>query len=88
MGFTTNPLLIKNQFLSDTSLLNRKGAKCAKENKMETKKEQIRKPGVCIPWEEKKKELGEIKGDPEMVKKMWEQNDCNGYYFIWQCFLW
>jgi len=30
----------------------------------------VRKPGVAFPWEEKLKELGEIRGDAELIKKV------------------
>ena len=46
-----------------------------------------RKPGVCVPWEEKLKELPEIKGDKDLVKKIWEGTDGLGYVYIWQCLL-
>lgn len=49
---------------------------------------QHRKPGVCIPWEDKKKEFSAIKGDESLVRRMWERHDAAGYYFIWQNFLW
>lgn len=52
------------------------------------KKEKIeRKPGVCIPWQEKMKELPELTGDPELVKKIWEDVDGLGYMYIWQVLL-
>lgn len=40
-------------------------------------------PGVCMPWEEKKKEYKEIKGDEETVKKLWEEFDTLAYLFMW-----
>lgn len=54
----------------------------------EEKKEEIaRKPGVCIPWEEKVKEYKEIMGDEEIVKKVWEDIDTLAYVYIWFCLL-
>ena len=44
-------------------------------------------PGVCIPWEEKVKELKEIQADKELVQKVWENVDGLGYVYIWQCLL-
>ncbi|NSW76601.1 MAG: hypothetical protein HPY68_07475 [Candidatus Atribacteria bacterium] len=44
-----------------------------------------RKPGVCFPWEEKIKELPKLSGDPELVRKVWEEIDLLGYIFIWHC---
>jgi len=54
---------------------------------MTKQKESKRKPGVCIPWEEKLKELPEISGDKELIKKVWEDIDALGYVYIWQCLL-
>jgi hypothetical protein len=45
------------------------------------------KPGVCIPWEEKLKELPEISGDKELVQKVWQDIDSLGYIYIWHCLL-
>ena len=49
--------------------------------------EPQRKPGVCIPWDEKLKELPPIPGDKDLVKKVWEDVDSLGYVYIWQCLL-
>lgn len=49
--------------------------------------ESAKKPGVCFPWEEKLKELGEIKGDEELVKKIWQDVDSLAYVYIWHCLL-
>jgi len=49
--------------------------------------ESTKKPGVCIPWEEIRPEMGEIQGDEELVKKIWEENDLEAYLFYWQCIL-
>ncbi len=54
---------------------------------MPEKQKPKRAPGVCIPWEEKLKELPEIKGDKELVKQIWEDIDTLGYVYIWQCLL-
>ena len=53
-----------------------------------SRSKQKRKPGVCIPWEEKQKELPIIMGDKQLVQKAWEMNDSLGYFFIWQIFMW
>jgi uroporphyrinogen-III decarboxylase len=45
------------------------------------------KPGVCIPWEQKVKELPEITGDKDLVRRIWEANDAWGNMYIWQCLL-
>ncbi len=54
---------------------------------MGEKKKIDRKPGVCIPWEEKLKELPQLTGDAELVKKIWEDFDALGYVYIWQVLL-
>ena len=46
-----------------------------------------RKAGVCIPWQEKLRELPEIKGDQELVQRVWEDIDALGYVYIWHCLL-
>jgi len=45
------------------------------------------KPGVCLPWEAKLKELPEITGDQEMVRRVWQQVDAFGHMYIWQLLL-
>lgn len=54
---------------------------------MAKKKKTGKKPGVCIPWQEKLKELPEISGDKELVEKIWQDIDALGYVYIWQCLL-
>ena len=48
---------------------------------------QKRSPGVCVPWEEKRREIPEISGDAELVKRVWEDVDGLGYMYIWQVLL-
>jgi hypothetical protein len=45
------------------------------------------KPGACFPWEEKLKEIPEITGDKEIVKRIWENIDALGNMYIWQVLL-
>ena len=45
------------------------------------------KPGVCVPWEEKAKELAEIKSDEQLLQKIWEDNESLAYMYIWHCLL-
>ena len=45
------------------------------------------KPGVCIPWEQKAKELPQILADEQLLQKVWEDVDALGYMYIWQCLL-
>lgn len=44
-------------------------------------------PGVCLPWEEKAKELPEVTGDTAMVRRIWEEVDGLGNMFVWQLLL-
>jgi len=43
------------------------------------------KPGVCVGWEEKLKELPEIKGDEKLLQKIWQDNESLAYMYIWHC---
>jgi hypothetical protein len=45
------------------------------------------RPGVCIPWEEKRKELPAIPGDANLVQRIWEDLDALGNLYIWHCLL-
>ncbi|MBC7329712.1 hypothetical protein H5T88_05055 [bacterium] len=45
------------------------------------------KPMVCIPWEEKLKELPQIQGDAELCKRIWEEIESLAYTYIWQILL-
>ncbi|MDR1269748.1 MAG: hypothetical protein LBK82_09500 [Planctomycetaceae bacterium] len=58
-----------------------------KEESIELIKKFTRKPGVCVTWEEAKSDWTEIKGDEEIVRKVWEENDLEAYMFLWQCVL-
>jgi uroporphyrinogen-III decarboxylase len=45
------------------------------------------KPGLCMPWEEKAKELPPITGDQDLVRKVWENVESFGNMYIWQLLL-
>ncbi len=45
------------------------------------------KPGICLSWEEVRKELPDINGDEELFKRIWENNEALGYMYIWQLLL-
>lgn len=45
------------------------------------------KPGVCVPWEERVKDLPELTGDRALVQKIWEDVDALGNMYIWQLLL-
>ena len=42
-----------------------------------------RKPGECIPWEEKRKELPQIQGNEDTFKEVWGNIDSMAYVYIW-----
>lgn len=46
-----------------------------------------RPPGVCIPWEEQRKQFSQISGDEELVERVWKETDSLGYMYIWQVLL-
>jgi hypothetical protein len=54
---------------------------------MSEKQETKLKPGVCVPWQEKVKELPRISGDEQLFRKIWEDIDALAYVYIWQCLL-
>ena len=62
-------------------------ADAAGEFGMSGQPEPKAKPGVCVPWEERRKELAEAKGDEELFRNVWEGVDALGTVFIWQCLL-
>jgi uroporphyrinogen-III decarboxylase len=43
--------------------------------------------GVCVPWAEKSTELPPITGNPDLVRRVWEQVDMLGNDYIWQMLL-
>ena len=43
--------------------------------------------GVCLPWEDKAKELPPLSGDTDLIRRIWEDVDGLGNMFIWQCLL-
>lgn len=45
------------------------------------------KPGVCILWEEKLKELPAMTGDRILAQRIWEEIDVFAYLYIWNVLL-
>jgi len=43
--------------------------------------------GVCVPWEEKLREIPEILGDRDLARRIWEEQEAYGNMFIWQMLL-
>ncbi|MCI0499842.1 MAG: hypothetical protein L0Y36_09215 [Planctomycetales bacterium] len=44
-------------------------------------------PGICLSWEEVRKELPKIQGDEELFKRIWNDNEALAYLYIWQVLL-
>lgn len=42
-----------------------------------------RKPGECLPWADKMKDLPEITGDEAILERVWQDNDALAYAYIW-----
>jgi uroporphyrinogen-III decarboxylase len=45
------------------------------------------RPGVCIPWEERLRELPPLSGDVDLLRRVWENVDALGNTYIWQLLL-
>jgi hypothetical protein len=43
------------------------------------------RPGICMPWEEKREDLPKISGDEDLFKRIWEDNEALAYTYIWHC---
>jgi len=44
-------------------------------------------PGVCLPFDEKLKELPPICGDAGLVRRIWDENEALAYLYIWHVLL-
>ncbi|MEM2944886.1 MAG: uroporphyrinogen decarboxylase family protein [Thermoproteota archaeon] len=74
-----------------------RGSECSKNPQLDEKaveekhvprlKSQKLKPGVCIPWDEKRREIEAISGDEGLFRRVWEEIESLGYLFIWQVLL-
>ena len=43
--------------------------------------------GVCVPWEEKLRELPPISGDPALFRRIWDDLEGQAYTYIWHLLL-
>ena len=41
------------------------------------------RPGTCLPWEDKLRQIPALSGDPALLRRVWEEVDFFGYLFIW-----
>jgi methoxylated aromatic compound---corrinoid protein Co-methyltransferase len=44
-------------------------------------------PGACLGWEEKLKDFPSLSGNPDLVRRVWEEVDSHAYNFIWNLLL-
>jgi hypothetical protein len=44
-------------------------------------------PGVCVPWDEKRRDLPQVRGDEAIVRRIWEEIDALGHMYVWQVLL-
>lgn len=44
-------------------------------------------PGVCIPWSEKRRELGPVRGDEAVAERVWNDIEGLAYTYVWHCLL-
>ncbi len=44
-------------------------------------------PGICLSWEEVRKELPNIQGDEALFQRIWNDNEALAYMYIWQVLL-
>jgi hypothetical protein len=54
---------------------------------MDKEKQQPKAPGVCVPWEEKLKELPPIVSREDLVKQTWQNIDGLAYVCAWHLVL-
>ena len=59
----------------DVVLLRRKGVK----------PKDYRPVTVCVPWEQKRKEIAGVVENEEILRKVWRENDSLAHTFIWHC---
>lgn len=66
---------LKKHQSEDVVLLRRKGVK-----------QKDRPPvSVCVPWEQKRKEIAGNVENEEILRKVWRENESLAYTFIWHC---
>jgi hypothetical protein len=46
-----------------------------------------KKPGVCVPWEDKRKGWNALPGDENVVRDVWEHTDSLANTYLWQLLL-
>lgn len=46
-----------------------------------------RPPGVCVPWDEARTSIGQLRGEESICRDVWNRIDAMGNMFIWTMFL-
>ena len=54
---------------------------------MQVEERQPLKPGVCVPWDDRRNEYEKLLGDERIVQKAWEDLDTLAYLYIWFCLI-
>jgi len=49
--------------------------------------QSVRPPGVCLPWRDKRQQIGPITGDESLCRRVWENIDSLAYAYVWQVLL-
>ena len=49
------------------------------------KQEECTPISVCIPWEQKRKEIAGDVENEEILRRVWQVNESMAYTFIWHC---
>ena len=44
-------------------------------------------PGICMPWAEKARKLPALTGDPDLVRRIWDEIEGLASTYIWQLLL-
>jgi hypothetical protein len=64
-----------------------KSAASPRRNSVLSVQPGTRAPGVCVPWSDVRAGIGEICGDEQICRDVWNRIDAMGNMFIWTLFL-
>lgn len=78
----------------DSQRIQRPDAIVSKKNRNEdlvflrrksVKQKELPPVTVCVPWEQKRKEItGEVENE-EILRRIWRENESLAHTFIWHC---
>jgi len=57
------------------------------ENQPASAPPAARPPGVVISWHETLKDWPPVVSNPDLVRRIWEENDALAHMYIWQLLL-